>query len=292
MRTFKCVGRYKHGNKITGYKLVDEAGNVREVNSSSLKNAIKAGEAVIVNLTLSTDGRLIPRVESVETVNNSNKDEQEKGKVVSFSALRDQLKGGALLKTLFNSIDDAEVNGKIVEFGYEADTKKSEAYFFFETRSKEALEFSITKREDRQGYLIKTPLNEYIADDIKSAQGQLADDIDQVCRIHDDELRKSYIEVVDNYQSAQRLAREFKFEPIQNKHIISVAGYNVCYIGPKDTSSETVTIPDFVTVISNNAFDSCLNLKEVYCEGVSQYSQVKEIINDKKVRIIRGKSNT
>ena len=290
MKTFKCVGRYKNGNRITGYKLVDEAGNVREVNSGSLKNAIKAGEAVILNLTLSTDGRLIPKTESV--VNNNKSNNSETGKVISFSASREQLKGGALLKILFNSIEDSEVNGRIVEFGTEVDNRKSEAYFFFETKDHEDLEFCLIKREDRQGYLIKTPLNEYIADDLKSAQGQLADDIEEVCMSHTDDLRKSPDTVIDDYHSSLRLAKEFKLEPVQNKHIISVAGNNICYIGPKDTSCEIISIPDFVTVISNNAFDNCSNLKEVYCEGVYQYSQVKEIINSKKIKIIRGKKNT
>lgn len=54
-----CIQKFKKNNKIYGYRLQDSQGNIRDVYSDPLKQAIKNGQITILNLTLTSDNRLV-----------------------------------------------------------------------------------------------------------------------------------------------------------------------------------------------------------------------------------------
>ena len=77
MNSLKCIDKYrnKHG-VIVGYQLIDSEENTFEVSALSLKQEISMGKVHVINLTLTSDGRLIDKVESNETssaINDNNK---------------------------------------------------------------------------------------------------------------------------------------------------------------------------------------------------------------------------
>lgn len=56
----KCVGKIRNKNNIIiGYKLIDKSGQYAEANPNRLKDAIRANQITVVNLKLTSDGRLI-----------------------------------------------------------------------------------------------------------------------------------------------------------------------------------------------------------------------------------------
>lgn len=56
----KCLHKYRDKNSnIIGYGLIDIQGKPYKVSSNDLKQAIKQGRVYVVNLTLTTDNRLI-----------------------------------------------------------------------------------------------------------------------------------------------------------------------------------------------------------------------------------------
>ena len=60
----KCIQkiRNKH-NKIIGYTLIDNVGKVQEIDADRLKDWIVNGRILVLNLTLTSDGRLIDKSE-------------------------------------------------------------------------------------------------------------------------------------------------------------------------------------------------------------------------------------
>jgi len=54
-----CIQKFKKNNKIYGYRLQDSQGNIKDVLSDQLKQAIKSGQITITNLVLTSDNRLI-----------------------------------------------------------------------------------------------------------------------------------------------------------------------------------------------------------------------------------------
>ena len=58
----KCIEKFRDKqNKIYGYRLVDLNGQTQDVTPENLKRAIKSGEINIINLMLTSDGRLIDK---------------------------------------------------------------------------------------------------------------------------------------------------------------------------------------------------------------------------------------
>lgn len=59
----KCIQKFRDKqNKIYGYKLVDINGQTQDVKSDNLKQAIRNKQIQVVNLTLTSDGRLVDKV--------------------------------------------------------------------------------------------------------------------------------------------------------------------------------------------------------------------------------------
>lgn len=60
--TVTCIERIRgNGNKITGYLLMDDWSETRQISSDDLKNYIRSGQLVVRNLTLTSDNRLVPK---------------------------------------------------------------------------------------------------------------------------------------------------------------------------------------------------------------------------------------
>lgn len=74
MITCKCVSKFRDRNsKIIGYKLLDLNGKTQDIRSENLKGAIKRGEVNVVNLTLTSDNRLVDKqLENSEAVHQKN----------------------------------------------------------------------------------------------------------------------------------------------------------------------------------------------------------------------------
>ena len=88
----KCIQKFrgKH-NKIIGYRLVDDKGNVKDVKAEKLKQVIAAGKLSVSNLTLTADGRLVTTSEKdtkseaaskAKTVKSKNKVNITRSKLV------------------------------------------------------------------------------------------------------------------------------------------------------------------------------------------------------------------
>ena len=54
-----CIQKFKKNNRIYGYRLQDSQGNTKDVYADQLKTAIKNQQITIINLTLTSDNRLI-----------------------------------------------------------------------------------------------------------------------------------------------------------------------------------------------------------------------------------------
>ena len=60
----KCIEKFRDKNgKIYGYRLVDLNGQTQDVTPDNLKNAIRLGHIHVVNLTLTSDNRLMDTTE-------------------------------------------------------------------------------------------------------------------------------------------------------------------------------------------------------------------------------------
>ena len=56
----KCVQKIRNkNNTIIGYKIQDSQGNIRDISSKDLKQAIVKGTVDVINLKLTSDNRLI-----------------------------------------------------------------------------------------------------------------------------------------------------------------------------------------------------------------------------------------
>lgn len=75
MITCKCVSKFRDSNnKIIGYKLLDLNGKTQDIRSENLKGAIKRGEISVVNLTLTSDNRLVDKQsENSEAIHQKNR---------------------------------------------------------------------------------------------------------------------------------------------------------------------------------------------------------------------------
>ena len=62
MLKVKCIQKFRDKNNIIiGYRIVDQNGNMKDVSSESLKQVIQQGRLEVVNLTLTSDNRLIDK---------------------------------------------------------------------------------------------------------------------------------------------------------------------------------------------------------------------------------------
>ena len=61
----KCIQKFRDkSNRIYGYRLIDLSGNTKDITSDDLKKVISAGKIVVINLKLTSDGRLVDVAEN------------------------------------------------------------------------------------------------------------------------------------------------------------------------------------------------------------------------------------
>ena len=81
MLTVTCIQKFRNKqNQIYGYRLQDQQGNIKDVYSDQLKAAIRNNKIDIVNLTLTSDNRLVAKTpEKQHKLNNkmTNEDQEE-----------------------------------------------------------------------------------------------------------------------------------------------------------------------------------------------------------------------
>ena len=62
MLKVKCIQKFRDKNNIIiGYRIMDQNGNTKDVSSESLKQVIEQGKLEVINLTLTSDNRLIDK---------------------------------------------------------------------------------------------------------------------------------------------------------------------------------------------------------------------------------------
>lgn len=69
MTRAKCVERIKRGGRINYYAIQFENGEIKEVESNTLKNLIRNKNITVCNLTLTSDNRLLPKEDKREDIN-------------------------------------------------------------------------------------------------------------------------------------------------------------------------------------------------------------------------------
>lgn len=286
MKTWKCVKRHLDGNKIVGYTIVDEHGNSYKVKANELKTAINAGEALVMNLTLSSDGRLLVKANDVLDVTM----DPRTPKIIDFSLSKDQIRGHNLLNKLFTAFDRSESDARIVECGFETTDKKTEAYLFLSTKPsrferRKDFEFSIIHRENsaQDAYKITSPIGYGYTEDIDVAIYNLIDDFNKISASYN--LRLLNNNTIESFYNKVKISKEFG-EDITKPHKIALSGNNIIYLGPKDITLSTVEVPDFCTVVSNNAFEACSNISTIK-SPVIHFNTIKDIIklNHLKIRL-------
>lgn len=70
----KCIQKFRdNSGKIYGYHLIDLNGQTQDVRPEILKNAIAKGQIKVINLTLTTDNRLVDTTEKQLQTKNLGK---------------------------------------------------------------------------------------------------------------------------------------------------------------------------------------------------------------------------
>lgn len=131
MITAKCIQKFRDkNNRICGYRLQDQQGYTKDVNSEQLKAAIAQKQIVITNLTLTIDGRLVDSKErKVQAIDNKaiydsicNTLRFKKCKVLrddgpsNLCIITKPDIDGCYIKisSPYNSVDDAIINGEVI----------------------------------------------------------------------------------------------------------------------------------------------------------------------------------
>lgn len=59
----ECINKFRNSkNQIMAYRLMDMFGRIQDIYTDELKSKIKNGDISIINLTLTSDNRLIDKV--------------------------------------------------------------------------------------------------------------------------------------------------------------------------------------------------------------------------------------
>lgn len=146
MNNLRCIARFrdKYG-KITGYRLSDSNGNVRDMGANELKKILGDGDAIVLNLSLTADNRLIPNVPSLKSTARKveapedalykskptmtyNKEDSEVPKILNFSENRVKLVGEKLVSILVEEYEENIPQCLIRRIGY----KESEDQLYVE----------------------------------------------------------------------------------------------------------------------------------------------------------------
>ena len=76
-----CIQKFKKNNRIYGYRLQDSQGNTKDVYADQLKQAIRNQQIAIINLTLTSDNRLIDTTPASQSQQKQPKISEEEQKI-------------------------------------------------------------------------------------------------------------------------------------------------------------------------------------------------------------------
>lgn len=96
-----CITRFRDkSGKITGYRVSNANGNIKDVTAEDLKNALRSGNVLVMNLRLTTDGRIIPTVSYSDSSNSgcNGNSKESNAKLVNFEAARNKYESDNLLR--------------------------------------------------------------------------------------------------------------------------------------------------------------------------------------------------
>lgn len=99
MKKFKCIQKQYSGNEVVAYNLVDEQGNAQVISKEQLKKAIKNKQIEVINLQLSSDGRLVDKAVTLEkqSDNSTQNNNMQQILVKAYEAsYRGLLQGGTI----------------------------------------------------------------------------------------------------------------------------------------------------------------------------------------------------
>jgi len=87
MLKVKCIQKFKKNNKIYGYRLQDAQGNTKDVYAEQLKQAIRNQQITVINLTLTSDNRLMDTTpEQLKAKNNSDNNRIQNNTTVRYNS--------------------------------------------------------------------------------------------------------------------------------------------------------------------------------------------------------------
>lgn len=303
MHSFTCVGKFrdKHG-RITGYRLRDENGNLRDVGARELKDTISDGEVFIFNLSMTKDGKLINRVQNLD---NDKRTDTLEGKILNKGSLNKRANPKAKkVVDLSQVMQMKQVNDLLKEFIIAYTKSGSDAFicyikhsvsdgrvrvvvalklarnsqdrgvfglskFLGESKNKgnNTVKFVLTSdinpnNDSEYKYTFSDPFNSYETTDVTGIRETLTGMLMKYHSRASDPRLRTCS--VPNCVSYSDWENLQKNFPnlIEGFKVLNI-GKNVIYSEPEDSDCNSVTIPSCVTAINLNAFDNCANLKTV-----------------------------
>lgn len=276
MRNLRCIGRYKHNGKNIGYILRDNDGKEYKVKADKLKDVLGKGDMVIADLVLSSDGRLIPKgiIQDIDVQTAAKNIVNTRNKVINF----EESKMTNLLVLLINTIGASGVPYEIVQCGWDKNIVKTEVYMIFSKKEKDndyTFKIQIFRNGTVKGV---TPYSVIEGATINDIARHIVEDIIKLYNEVGDAIYSLKDKYVDMYEYSKQLDNDFKTDKFANFEIIT-SGNNVVLLGFKDNSLQSISLPDCITVISDNAFDRLNKLNKVICKAY-QRNMVRNSLNE------------
>ena len=271
MKSYKCIGRLKDGDKYVGYRLQDGDGNIRNVRDDTLYNAIENGKVIVTNLSIAPDGTF--------TFINAEKSDLVSSGFINTTNIR----AIELLMRLLDTINKSEVPFRIEDCGYNIKNKYIEAYFNLITKKrKEKLEFALRSSNDGV-FRAATPMT--IIDSTSSSEyaniqdmlDNIVDDLQVLNQSRGSDIWQCDIGSVPNYRVMQKLDKEFNMHKLQG-FSIAIFGGNVTLLNVTDTESDILDVPPCINAISKNAFDDCNNLEKL-CVHIENKRLIQRVLS-------------
>ena len=120
MLKVKCIQKFRDKNTvIIGYRIVDQNGNMKDVSSESLKQVIQQGRLEVINLTLTSDNRLIDKAITQTATQKTQKPiKQSPQKIVDIDKILSRLKLLGCVTEINEGCDHTIYLAKISEEDY------------------------------------------------------------------------------------------------------------------------------------------------------------------------------
>lgn len=110
----KCINKFRNKyNQITGYRIQDTHGNIKDVTPHQLKRAMSTNKIEVINLTLTSDYRLVDK----EQLQSTNKKKKQKYAILTREIVKAINKPKALKFKSNQNIEMLEQKSKILGCG-------------------------------------------------------------------------------------------------------------------------------------------------------------------------------